>query len=162
MAAVSRTVHQGQPFGLVMLDLDGFKAINDTFGHEAGNSLLAEVGQRLARLGPPVLLAARLSGDEFALLVNGGPDEIAVAARAAWRTVSHPPVRLGDHAVPLRASVGHTTATLGISPRNLLHHADVAMYQAKQAGGGVHGATDSNADIGPAPRRRHRDLRRPH
>ncbi|GAA5200699.1 hypothetical protein GCM10023322_79100 [Rugosimonospora acidiphila] len=161
-AAVTRTVRRATPFGLVMLDLDGFKAINDTFGHEAGNDLLAEVGTRLAHLGPPVVMAARLSGDEFALLVAGGSDEIAAAAHAAWRAVSHPPVRLGEQAVPLRASVGHTTATLGISPRNLLHQADTAMYQAKQTGGGVHGATEPGPVTDPPPGTRRRDLRHPH
>jgi diguanylate cyclase (GGDEF)-like protein len=160
LAAADRAARRGTPFGLVLLDLDQFKAINDTFGHEAGNDVLTEIGRRLAALREPVRLAARLSGDEFALLVTGGPDEVAAAARAAWRAVSHHPVDLGAHAVSVRASVGHTTATLGVGPRALLRQADVAMYQAKQTGAGVYGATATTGHTGLPPGTRLRDLRR--
>jgi diguanylate cyclase (GGDEF)-like protein len=160
LAAAGRAARRGTPFGLVLLDLDHFKAINDTFGHEAGNDVLTEIGRRLAALPGPARLAARLSGDEFALLVTGGPDEVAAAARAAWRAVGHYPVDLGAHAVSVRASVGHTTSTLGVSPRTLLHQADVAMYQAKQTGAGVYGATATTGHTGLPPGTRLRDLRR--
>nr|WP_258544575.1 GGDEF domain-containing protein [Micromonospora provocatoris] len=148
------------PFGLVLLDLDGFKAVNDTFGHEAGNDVLTEVGRRLAALRGPVRLAARLSGDEFALLVDGGPDDVAAAARAAWRAVGRYPVDLGEQALVVHASVGYATAGLGVGPRTLLHQADTAMYQAKQSGAGVHGATATSSRTGPPPGSRLRDLRR--
>ncbi|AEB42635.1 GGDEF domain-containing protein [Micromonospora maris] len=160
LAAADRAAQRGTPFGLVLIDLDGFKAINDTFGHEAGNDVLTDIGRRLAALPGPVWLAARLSGDEFALLVDGGPDEVAAAARAAWRTVGRHPVDLGAHTVAVRASVGHTTAALGVSPRTLLHHADMAMYQAKQSGAGVYGTTTTTAHTGVPPGTRLRDLRR--
>ncbi|MER6590036.1 GGDEF domain-containing protein [Micromonospora chalcea] len=160
IAALTRATRADAPFGLVLLDLDGFKAVNDTFGHEAGNDVLTEVGRRLAALRGPVRLAARLSGDEFALLVDGGPDDVAAAARAAWRAVGRHSVDLGAHTLTLRASVGHTSAALGVSPRALLHQADTAMYQAKQSGAGVHGATATNSRTGPPPGSRPRDLRR--
>jgi diguanylate cyclase (GGDEF)-like protein len=160
LGAAGRAVRRGTPFGLVLLDLDYFKAINDTFGHEAGNDVLTEVGRRLAALSGPVLVAARLSGDEFALLVAGGPDEVAAAARAAWRAVGRHPVDLGEHAVSVQASVGHTTAALGVGPRILLQQADVAMYQAKQTGAGVYGATAATGHTGLPPGTRLRDLRR--
>lgn len=160
LAALTRATRTDAPFGLVLLDLDRFKAVNDTLGHEAGNDVLTEVGRRLATLRGPVRLAARLSGDEFALLVDGGPDDIAAAARAAWRAVGRHPVDLGAHAVAVHASVGHTSAALGISPRTLLRQADTAMYQAKQAGAGVHGATATTGHTGPPPGTRLRDLRR--
>ncbi|MEV7267919.1 GGDEF domain-containing protein [Micromonospora aurantiaca] len=158
LAALTRATRADAPFGLVLLDLDGFKAVNDTFGHEAGNDVLTEVGRRLAALPGPVRLVARLSGDEFALLVDGGPDDVAAAARAAWRAVGRHPVDLGDHALAVRASVGHVSAALGVGPRTLLHRADTAMYQAKQAGTGVHGATTRHTE--PPPGTRLRDLRR--
>ncbi|MGC5054653.1 diguanylate cyclase domain-containing protein [Micromonospora sp. DT48] len=160
LAAAERAARRGAPFGLVLLDLDRFKAINDTFGHEAGNDLLTEVGRRLAALPGPVRLAARLSGDEFALLVSGGPDDVVAAARAAWRAVGRHPVDLGEHTVALGASVGYTTAALGVGPRTLLHQADIAMYQAKQTGAGVHGATATTGHTGALPGIRLRDLRR--
>ncbi|WP_349878204.1 GGDEF domain-containing protein [Micromonospora sp. HUAS YX12] len=160
LAALTRATRADAPFGLVLLDLDGFKAVNDTFGHEAGNDVLTEVGRRLAALRGPVRLAARLSGDEFALLVDGGPDEVAAAARAAWRAVGGHPVDLGEHALAVRASVGHTSAALGVGPRTLLHQADIAMYRAKQSGAGVHGATATTSHTGPPPGSRLRDLRR--
>lgn len=160
LAALTSATRADAPFGLVLLDLDGFKTVNDTFGHEAGNDVLTEVGRRLAALRGSVRLAARLSGDEFALLVAGGPDDVAAAARAAWRAVGRHPVDLGDHALAVRASVGHTSAALGVGPRTLLHQADIAMYQAKQAGAGVHGATATTGHTGPPPGTRLRDLRR--
>ncbi|MFJ2081288.1 diguanylate cyclase domain-containing protein [Micromonospora chokoriensis] len=160
LAALTSAVRADAPFGLVLLDLDGFKAVNDTFGHEAGNDVLTEVGRRLAALRGPVRLAARLSGDEFALLVEGGPDDVAAAAHGAWRAVGCHPVDLGEHTVAVCASVGHTSAALGVGPRTLLHQADIAMYQAKQAGVGVHGATATSGHTGPAPGTRLRDLRR--
>ncbi|MGC4856652.1 diguanylate cyclase domain-containing protein [Micromonospora sp. DT4] len=104
-------------------------------------------------------LAARLSGDEFALLVTGGADDVAAAARAAWRAVGRHPVDLREHIVAVRASVGHTTAALGVSPRTLLHQADIAMYQAKKTGAGVHGATATTGHTGLPPGTRLRDLR---
>jgi diguanylate cyclase len=158
LTAIRRARHR-RPFGIVLLDLDGFKAINDTFDHETGNDLLTAVGRRLAHLPPPVRLAARLSGDEFALLVAGNHDEIAAAAHAAWRAVGLDPFPLGDRHVPVLASVGFATATLGIDARTLLRQADAAMYHAKQIGSGVHGAA-SAAHTEPPPGTRCRDLRR--
>jgi len=128
LAAITRAARYGRPFGIVLLDLDRFKAVNDTLGHEAGNDLLTAIGRRLAGLPPPVRLAARLSGDEFALLVAGHRDEVASAAHAAWRAVGLDPVPAGGRHITVQASVGYATAALGIDPRTLLHQADLAMY----------------------------------
>ena len=159
LAALTRALRQGAPVGVVLLDLDKFKTINDTFSHQVGNDLLTEVGRRLTALEPPVLFAARLSGDEFALLVTGGSEQVAGAARAAWRAVSRRPVTLGARQVSIQASVGHVTAGPGATPGMLLHHADQAMYQAKQAGSGVHAALPSTANPILPPGTRCRDLR---
>lgn len=159
LTAVRHAARRGRPFGVVLLDLDRFKAINDTYGHEAGNDVLTIIGRRLASLPPPVRLAARLSGDEYALLVTGGPDEVAAAAHAAWHAVGADPVALDEQDVAVRASVGYATATGGDDPRTLLLHADMAMYRAKQTGAGVHGAaTATRTDLPPGTRCR--DLRR--
>ncbi|MCI4066186.1 GGDEF domain-containing protein [Micromonospora sp. R77] len=125
------------PCGVVLLDLDGFKAVNDTWGHDAGNILLAQVGRLLAGLRAPVEIAARLSGDEFALLVRGDADATAAVARAAWRVIGAAPIDLGCGAISVRASVGYTHTRASTPPRQLLAEADGAMYQAKRTGVGV-------------------------
>ena len=161
LSALHRCQHSRSAFGVIILDLDHFKHINDRFGHQAGNDLLTAVGQRLTCLGPPVTLAARLSGDEFALLVCGGPDSVAAAAQSAWAAIGHMPIRLEDRQIAVRASVGYSTSTLAVSHRMLLHQADMAMYLAKRDGNGVCGATVSTAhtDLGRTTAR-YRD--RPH
>ncbi|MGS2618067.1 GGDEF domain-containing protein [Micromonospora sp. LZ34] len=130
---------EGTPCGVVLLDLDRFKAVNDTFGHDTGNVLLAQVGRLLTGLHAPVEVAARLSGDEFALLVRGDHDEVADIARAAWRVIGGAPIHLAGDEVNVRASVGYTHTHLPTSPRQLLAEADEAMYHAKRSGTGVHG-----------------------
>ncbi len=126
------------PVGVVLLDLNQFKDVNDTFGHEVGNDLLNQVGRRLASLPTPVRVAARLSGDEFALLVIGGPDDTAAAAHAAWQVIADNSIRVVNGDLHVAASVGYTHVHHpNASPRQLLTQADSAMYEAKRAGGGV-------------------------
>jgi diguanylate cyclase len=131
LTLLDRAARHGRPHGLVLLDLDRFKTVNDTYGHEAGNDLLGQVGARLAVLPPPVALAARLSGDEFALLVYGNPADVQAAAHAAWHAVRAAPGRLGHHTVPVQASVGYACARPGSTPPDLMRDADLAMYRAK-------------------------------
>jgi diguanylate cyclase len=150
----------GAATGVVLLDLDDFKTVNDTYGHECGNDLLAGVGLRLADLPPPVRFVARLSGDEFALLVGGDTDQTRAAARAAWRAVAAHPVPVTDkHAIPVRASVGYAIATGHQPARTVLNEADLAMYHAKQTGTGVYNPSIPQDTTLP-PRTRYRDLRR--
>ncbi|MER7276639.1 GGDEF domain-containing protein [Dactylosporangium sp. NPDC000244] len=131
LTALGRAQHRDRPFGLVLLDLNRFKAVNDTYGHEAGNDLLIAVGQRLTSL-PIRAMAARLSGDEFALLVDGGPDEVGNAARHAASVIAAEPFALPSGAqVAIRASVGYTTGRVGVPVRDLLREADAAVYWAK-------------------------------
>lgn len=137
IAAVDDANRGGQPYGLVLLDLDGFKQVNDRYGHETGNDLLTAVGRSLAELPHPVRLAARLSGDEFAVLVHGGPDDTFRAARLAAAATEAASVtadagRDGAAAVAVAASVGYTVSRLGVSIRDLLREADEAMYRAKR------------------------------
>lgn len=155
---LTAALRSGRPVGVVLLDLDKFKTVNDQHGHDTGNQLLAHIAGRLAALDRPVTLAARLSGDEFALLVAGNGDDTAAAAYTAWHAVADEPVPLPDGPYPLSASAGHAVGRLGLTPRQLLHHADLAMYRAKAAGGGV--AAHLLTDPGPAAGRP-RDRRRP-
>ncbi len=126
------------PVGVVLLDLNQFKAANDTFGHEVGNDLLNQVGRRLAALPAPVRVAARLSGDEFALLVAGDRADTAAAADAAWQAIGASSIRVVNGDLRVTASVGYThTHDPAASTRQLLAQADMAMYEAKRVDGGV-------------------------
>lgn len=156
---LKEALQSGDPTGVVLLDLDNFKAVNDKFGHERGNDLLTGVGLRLTDLPEPTILAARLSGDEFAILVRGDLNQVAAIARAAAKTIREQPFPVDpENSVEIRASIGYATATPGSDPRQVLHHADMAMYGAKRRGGGIGVADPANARALP-PGRRYRDLR---
>ena len=114
------------PVTVFLADLDGFKPVNDAYGHAAGDRLLAEVGARLrgaVRSGDTV---ARLGGDEFAVLIEGAAgDRLPVLAAAL-----HGTVRIGERDVPLRASIGMAHGSG--DPDRLLHEADMQMYAMKR------------------------------
>ncbi|GGS86828.1 hypothetical protein GCM10010156_51730 [Planobispora rosea] len=123
---------------LLYLDLDGFKAVNDTHGHEAGDALLVEIGNRLRGAVREEDLVARLGGDEFALLCPGPADisEITALAERLLAVVTEP-VDYHGHELRVGTSVGIAVYTGGItSPGDLIRAADVAMYQAKRGGRG--------------------------
>ncbi|MFD7628907.1 putative bifunctional diguanylate cyclase/phosphodiesterase [Streptomyces sp. NPDC059851] len=126
---------------VLFIDLDGFKAVNDTIGHQAGDELLVEAARRLQDSVRAGDTAARLGGDEFAALIlgDGGRDrsareyqvhEIADRLRA---TLSRP-YRIGGSEVRVAASIGVAFADPGITPSDLMRNADLAMYRAKAGG----------------------------
>ena len=118
---------------LLLLDLDGFKPINDQYGHEVGDQLLKQVSTRFTRALPQGSLLARLGGDEFGAIVRGDYEatfEVALALRA---TLSYP-FSISGREICVSVSVGHVGNDGGT---NLLRRADNAMYQAKREGAGV-------------------------
>jgi diguanylate cyclase (GGDEF)-like protein len=120
---------------VLFLDLDGFKEANDGFGHEIGDQLLIAVGARLsARLRGGDLLA-RLSGDEFAVLLTADNEAGAQATADRLLGVFDEPVRIGNLSIVSSASAGIATAGPGSTPTSLLCDADLAMYASKRAGG---------------------------
>jgi diguanylate cyclase (GGDEF)-like protein len=158
LTAFAAVMRAGQDFGVILLDLDRFKPVNDRHGHEAGNDVLTEVGRRLAQLPAPVRLVARLSGDEFALLVHGDAEDADRAAHLAAAIVTAAPVALDTGVtVAVSASVGYTTSRAGATARHLLREADDAMYRAKRDGGIV--GHQPAADAGEAEAGRTRDRR---
>ncbi|HEV8682901.1 MAG TPA: EAL domain-containing protein [Actinomycetota bacterium] len=128
---------RGNPLPAVLLvDLDGFKAINDSLGHAAGDELLVVVGERLRECVRPEDTLARLGGDEFAVLLDdvADPRDVSNVARRIIRSMQEP-FSVGDKEVFVTASVGvavHETEGLD----QLLRDADVALYMAKTQGKG--------------------------
>jgi diguanylate cyclase (GGDEF)-like protein len=124
-----------RPLALLLLDLDGFKEINDTLGHLTGDELLCMLARRLEQALPDAIALARLGGDEFVALVPAA--EAAHAADALLSALDEP-VALSGALKRVRASVGVALAPdHGADRSTLLRHADVAMYRAKAAGGGI-------------------------
>ena len=126
----------GEPFALMLLDLDGFKAVNDTHGHAAGDAVLVALVQRLRALLREDDLVARLGGDEFVVLLAGAPPRAALAdkARAMARAVAVP-LGFEDRSLCVGLSVGiagHPGD--GRTLEALLRAADTAMYASKRRG----------------------------
>ncbi len=139
-AALAEVADAGSAGTSVMiLDLDGFKEVNDTLGHQQGDLLLIEVGTRLTAAVGAAGLVARLGGDEFAVLVDGTADEdhVVRVARRALRALEHPVV-LDGMEVEIGGSLGIALAPQhATDPAGLLKQADLAMYDAKASGRGL-------------------------
>jgi diguanylate cyclase (GGDEF)-like protein len=133
---VAAALSTAGPVSLLLIDLDGFKAVNDTMGHAAGDALLVEVGDKLRATVREADLPARLGGDEFAVLLPAGADE---AERTAERLLAafQTPVPISGVPVPVNASIGVAAADPADDAESLLHRADVAMYAAKAGGKGT-------------------------
>jgi len=126
---------QGQHFGLMFIDLDRFKPINDAFGHDAGNTVLREFAQRLQALAPLGATAGRLGGDEFALLLPGADLQAFAEAAERVRQAARRPMLHEGVELSLSASVGISLfPENGRTPPELLRSADAAMYRIKQNG----------------------------
>ena len=146
--AMARTQRDGTLLTVACLDLDGFKPINDSFGHAAGDQLLIEISQRLKTILRGDDTLARLGGDEFVLLLSGQDDAQSSQAglQRILSTVSMP-VMLREQAVQLSASVGVALYPLeDVDGDTLLRHADQAMYAAKQAGKNRYHVFDPQVD----------------
>ena len=133
---VAECARAAEPFAILMVDLDGFKNVNDTLGHTAGDIVLRQVAKRLLDCVRPIDTIARLGGDEFAILMPGRPSRDAVGAEADCliATVGTPCVVDGQ-LVHVGASIGIAFGPDdGVHAEDLLSAADLAMYQAKGEG----------------------------
>ena len=135
LAAVDRLLADDRRGTVVLLDLDGFKAVNDTHGHAAGDALLTQVGVRLRTELRPGEVAARLGGDEFALLLERTSDRTVLQSRLdALVDALSAPVELDGASVSVGASVGTAQAPAqGRSVDRLMRAADEAMYECKRS-----------------------------
>ncbi|WP_343731286.1 EAL domain-containing protein [Duganella sp.] len=123
----------GAPFVLLLIDLDDFKAVNDTFGHQTGDGLLTEVAQRITASVGAGAIAARLGGDEFAVLAPGVADNAAAAALVAGiRARLVVPFTFDGHIHRIGASIGGALyPDHGGDAKTLIRCADLALYAAK-------------------------------
>jgi diguanylate cyclase (GGDEF)-like protein len=145
LALAVRGAGQDEPAVVLLVDLDGFKAVNDRDGHAAGDLVLRDVATALSGAVRDTDTVARLGGDEFAVLARTGPEltgedlaerlRAAVAARGAARGVT--------------ASVGLATLELGDDVESVLHRADEGMYRAKTAGGDRVDVRDGGTGVRP-------------
>ena len=133
----SRQVREGGTLGIVMVDLDHFKQVNDTYGHQAGDAVLKEVARRMASCVRPYDTVGRYGGEEF-LVVVASADSVGALALAdrICREVASAPVTTDEGAVRITASCGVAVsdAAKPLDSEELLHAADEALYSAKQQG----------------------------
>ena len=146
-AAALRAEAQQRRLALLYIDLDGFKPINESYGYEAGDSLLRDVAHRLAGLGRSTDTLARLGGDQFLMLMDGDPDHASAALVAdRIRQVLQRPYVLQGREVHLSCSIGIVLYPDHGPRARLLTRADAAMLAAKRAGGNVHCFFDQGMD----------------
>ncbi len=152
-ARVGEAIAAGSEVSVLLLDLDRFKPVNDTHGHEAGDEVLRVVAQRLRAALRPGDVVARLGGDEFAVLLRDASGTRQLADRL--RTVVAAPVPVGDAVVTVGASVGCATHPAdGSSYEALLRAADEDMYAVKRRTAALEGARAATSEPHPRTERR--------
>ena len=134
--ALERSVRSGLRVAVVYLDLDGFKTINDSQGHEAGDRVLREVATRLSGVTHTVDTVSRHGGDEFAILIEESPRALDEAETVAGRVLQAltAPFLLDNQQVVLSASIGIAIGDSSCTASSMMRDADVAMYKAKTTG----------------------------
>ena len=163
LSRASRHIRHGSPVAVLFADLDDFKLINDSVGHLSGDELLVNVGRRISSCLRPGDTAARMGGDEFAVLLDEGINATS-AARIAERmleALSAPVIQSGE-ILSVSASIGVATSESGIEEsEGLLRAADAAMYASKRRGRGGYAVYGEDIAAGVSQRlRMESDLRR--
>jgi diguanylate cyclase (GGDEF)-like protein len=135
--ALARSQRSRAVLAVLLVDLDGFKQVNDSLGHDAGDQLLQQVARRFAEATRPSDTLARLGGDEFAVIVEGAAEAQAVSVAERLLRGLSTPVQIAEREIALGASVGIVVHPGGVGRSDeLIRHADVAMYAAKEGGRG--------------------------
>jgi diguanylate cyclase (GGDEF)-like protein/PAS domain S-box-containing protein len=134
--ALVRTARTGLGVAVVYLDLDGFKLVNDSHGHEIGDQVLLETAARLTSIVRTPDTVSRLGGDEFAILIEDNSralDEAETVAARVLQSLSEPFI-LGAQRVVLSASIGISVGDVACTASSMIRDADMAMYRAKETG----------------------------
>ncbi|MEV6347111.1 GGDEF domain-containing protein [Actinoplanes sp. NPDC051851] len=151
-SAVHAAVDGGSPVGLLLIDLDGFKAVNDALGHQAGDTLLKAVATRITAAVRHTDIVARLGGDEFAVILP------AISSYEQSREIAAIILAAVEEPVPYRDATATVSASIGISlcpgdttdPAVLFHNADAAMYHAKRGRRGIVCHDETRPSVAPA------------
>lgn len=130
MEKLNVTLDAQKPVTFMFLDLDGFKRVNDSFGHKEGDRLLKMAGERLKLISDDFTFVSRLGGDEFVVLMKG--DDHTNVSKMANDILSSLQIQI--HEVSISASIGIAFFQKGDTPSSLLNRADMAMYQSKLSG----------------------------
>lgn len=142
-AELARAQRQEQPLGLVIVDIDHFKRINDRYGHPAGDRVLVEVAALLAACLRPIDMIARIGGEEFAVLAPGADADQArgIAERMRHALVQHSPLQVEHSSIPVTISAGVGSCRFNGSAQDIeaaaaefYRSVDDALYAAKQGG----------------------------
>jgi diguanylate cyclase (GGDEF)-like protein/excisionase family DNA binding protein len=149
---LDRTVEDREPFSLIMLDLDDFKAVNDALGHQAGDRLLADIAAAIVAAGRETDHVFRYGGDEFALILAGTDATSAIAVaervRAAILAIGGPGSRWQERAVAVSVSIGLATYPRdGATAESILLAADRACFVAKRTGHGLIATADEGLAV---------------
>lgn len=132
---LTRTVREREPASLLMIDVDDFKKLNDTYGHLVGDAVLRHIAKMLRKQLRPQDLVARYGGEEFAVMLPNTEVEAAIAIADRLRTaIGSFGEADGTHLPESTVSVGVATARAAVSLSELMSQADAALYRAKQAG----------------------------
>lgn len=126
-----------QQFGLLYVDLDHFKEVNDEYGHDMGDELLKNIANVFKKLTPPNSVVARIGGDEFVILIPVSSKEMIESYNTSLAIINElklNPIEVNGNSLHITASVGMTYAEPGKDLKILLNEADMAMYEAKRNG----------------------------
>jgi diguanylate cyclase (GGDEF)-like protein/PAS domain S-box-containing protein len=150
---LARSARHGTYVAIALLDIDDFKAINDGFGHPAGDSLLVEVATRLTESVRPLDTVARMGGDEFAMLFEDVNDESLASIAQRIMDVLCRPFDVEGKIVSVHSSIGIAHTRSGEeNPEDLLRKADMAMYRAKKEGGNRYNVSGEHTHLAaPGP-----------
>jgi len=133
--ALARGRESTEPVGLLLIDLDNFKSVNDSLGHQAGDRALAAFAERIGEAMPPGSTVVRFGGDEFAVILPGADADAAAAAAGGLTRNLQRPSSIGDRNLDLRASIGVAAfPDQGENAMDLVQNADLALYAAKAGG----------------------------
>ncbi|MFJ1139319.1 diguanylate cyclase domain-containing protein, partial [Bacillus thuringiensis] len=133
--SIKRAQKTQDKFGLLYIDLNRFKTINDTLGHSIGDKVLKEVAKRFRTCLSPTIPLARIGGDEFAIIVHNQTEQQLLDLCKTLFRITEEPFVVNQHSFYLSLSIGIAVYPFGgINTTTLLQHADIAMYSAKEKG----------------------------